>query len=266
VRAYDQSWVSRHRPNALESRRPVFIVGMLRSGTSLAEQILASHPAVFGAGELTFWSSAFSAYQASALDAAKSDSVLPQLAGEYLQLLQRLSGAALRVVDKMPTNFPYLGLIHAALPNARIIHLRRNPADTCFSIYFQHFEATVSYANDLEDLAHYYTQYLRVMAHWRSTLPPHVILEVPYEGLVADQESWSRRMLEFIGLPWDARCLAFHKTNRTVITASKWQVRQAITSSSVERWRNYKQFLGPLRRLMESDAANGAPVAPSNYE
>jgi hypothetical protein len=166
----------------------------------------------------------------------------------------------------MPTNFPYLGLIHAALPNARIIHLRRNPADTCLSIYFQHFEATVSYANDLEDLAHYYTEYLRVMKHWRSILPEHVMLEVPYEGLVAQPEAWSRRMLEFIGLPWDPRCLDFHKTNRTVITASKWQVRQAITSSSVERWRNYEKFLGPLRRLMESDAVNGAPAAPSNCE
>jgi len=266
ARAYDQSWVSRRRPGALESGRPVFVVGMLRSGTSLAEQILASHPAVFGAGELTFWSGALAGYHASALGAAESDAVLPHLAGDYLQLLQRLSSDALRVVDKMPTNFPYLGLIHAALPNARIIHLRRNPADTCLSIYFQHFEATVSYANDLEDLAHYYTQYLRVMAHWRSILPEQVLLEVPYEGLVAHQEAWSRRMLEFIGLPWDPRCLEFHKTNRTVITASKWQVRQALMSSSVERWRNYEKFLGPLRRLMESDAANGAPAAPLNCE
>jgi Tfp pilus assembly protein PilF len=266
VRAYDQSWVSRRRPNALESVRPVFIVGMLRSGTSLAEQILASHHAVFGAGELTFWNGALAGYQASALGAAQSDAVLPRLAGDYLQLLQRSSSNALRVVDKMPTNFPYLGLIHAALPNARVIHLRRNPADTCLSIYFQHFEATVSYANDLEDLAHYYTQYLRVMAHWRSILPEQVLLEVPYEGLVANQETWSRRMLEFIGLPWDPHCLDFHKTNRTVITASKWQVRQAITTSSVERWRNYEKFLGPLRRLMESDAANGALAARSNCE
>lgn len=266
ARAYDQSWVRRRRPDALESDRPVFVVGMLRSGTSLAEQILASHPDVFGAGELPFWSSALAGYQASALGAAESDAVLPQLAGDYLQLLQRISGDALRVVDKMPTNFPYLGLIHAALPNARIIHLRRNPADTCLSIYFQHFEATVSYANDLEDLAHYYTEYLRVMTHWRSILPEHVLLEVPYEGLVAQQEAWSRRMLEFIGLPWDPRCLDFHKTNRTVITASKWQVRQSLMSSSVERWRNYEKFLGPLRRLMEADAANGAPAVPLNCE
>ncbi|HEX3913370.1 MAG TPA: tetratricopeptide repeat protein [Steroidobacteraceae bacterium] len=266
TRTYDQGWVGRPRPNALESGRPVLVVGMLRSGTSLAEQILASHPAAFGAGELTFWNSALAGNRAAALAGARSDAVLPQLAGDYLQLLRSLSGDALRVVDKMPTNFPYLGPIHAALPNARIIHLRRNPADTCLSIYFQHFEATVSYANDLDDLAHYYTEYLRVMAHWRSILPEHVLLEVPYEGLVAQQEAWTRRMLDFIGLPWDPRCLEFQKTNRTVITASKWQVRQAMMSSSVARRRNYEKFLGPLRRLMQSEPLNGGPAAPSNCE
>jgi tetratricopeptide (TPR) repeat protein len=266
IRTYTAGWVNRPRPHTLESRRPVFIVGMLRSGTSLAEQILASHPAVFGAGELTFWSSAFASYQLSALSAQASDTVLPRMATDYLQLLQSLSGDAVRVVDKMPTNFPFLGMIHAALPNARFIHLQRNPADTCLSVYFQHFETTVSYANDREDLAHYYSEYLRVMRHWRSALPSHVILDVPYEGLVDQQEAWSRRMLEFVGLPWDPSCLNFHTTNRTVITASKWQVRQAITRASIGRWRNYEKVLGPLRRLMDLEAAGAAPAAPSNCE
>jgi tetratricopeptide (TPR) repeat protein len=263
IRAYDSEWVSRPRPNRLESARPILVVGMLRSGTSLAEQILASHPAVFGAGELTFWSGALASYQVCALSAEASDTVLPRMAADYLRLLKRLSGDALRVVDKMPTNFPFLGLIHAALPNARIIHLQRSPPDTCLSIYFQHFEAAVSFANDLEDLVHYYTEYLRVMKHWRSALPDHVILDVPYEDLVDHPETWSRKMLEFVGLPWDPRCLNFHKTNRTVITASKWQVRQAITRASVGRWRNYEKFLGPLRRLMELEATSEAPAAPS---
>jgi tetratricopeptide (TPR) repeat protein len=266
ARAYDESWVSRSRPNPLESARPILIVGMLRSGTSLAEQILASHPAAFGAGELTFWNSALAGYLECALGAEASDTVLWRMAADYLRLLQRLSGDALRIVDKMPTNFPFLGLIHAALPNARIIHLKRNPADTCLSIYFQHFEATVSYANDLQDLAHYYTEYLRVMSHWRSTLPGHVILEVPYEGLVEQPEAWSRRMLEFVGLPWDPHCLEFHKTKRTVITASKWQVRQTITRAAVGRWRNYETFLGPLRRLMELEATSAVPAEPLNCE
>jgi tetratricopeptide (TPR) repeat protein len=248
TQSYDTAWFEKARMHALESALPVFIVGMLRSGTTLAEQILASHPAVFAAGELTYWNSAAAAYQASSSE-HEASAMLRKRADDYLLLLRGLADGARRIVDKMPTNFAFLGLIHAALPNARIIHMRRNPIDTCLSIYFQHFEATVSYANDLEDLAHYYTEYVRVMNHWRSILPPQAILDVPYEGLVSDQETWSRRMLDFIGLPWDPRCLDFHATQRTVITASKWQVRQKITASSVLRWRHYEKFLGPLLRL-----------------
>jgi tetratricopeptide (TPR) repeat protein len=251
--SYNPPWLKATRINAHESARPVFIVGMLRSGTTLAEQILAAHPDVFAAGEVTYWSTASAAYQSSALNTPASGTLLRKLTDDYLRLLGDLSHDALRVIDKMPTNFAFLGLIHAALPNARIIHMRRNPIDTCLSIYFQDFETAVSYANDLEDLAHYYTEYLRVMKHWRVVLPKATILDVPYEGLVSDQEVWSRRMLEFIGLPWDPRCLDFHETHRTVITASKWQVRQKITGASVLRWRNYEKFLGPLLRLTELD-------------
>ncbi|MGC1521876.1 MAG: tetratricopeptide repeat protein [Steroidobacteraceae bacterium] len=260
IDAYDRHWLNQPRTAASDSPRPVFIVGMLRSGTSLAEQILASHPAVFGAGELTYWSAAAATYRPSADGAETSASALNTLAGDYLRLLHELSADAPRVVDKMPTNFPFLGLIHAALPNARIIHMRRNPLDTCLSIYVQHFETIVSYANDLGDLAHYYAEYLRIMNHWRSTLPERAILEVPYEGLVADQEGWSRRMLEFIDLPWDPRCLDFHRTRRTVLTASKWQVRQKISKASIERWRHYEKFLGPLLHL-QAEPADRVPGA-----
>ena len=248
---YDQTWLSQGRSDAMLSTRPVFIVGMLRSGTTLAEQILASHPAVCGAGELTFWNTASATYQSSALNGGISAGTIGKLANDYLRLLAELSPDALRVVDKMPANFLHLGLIHAALPNARILHMRRNPIDTCLSIYFQHFETSHSYANDLEDLAHAYSEYLRVMKHWRQALPKDVILDVPYEGLVDDQEAWSRKMLEFIGLPWDPRCIDFDQNTRTVITASKWQVRQKISRSSVGRWRNYEKFVGPLRNLLE---------------
>ncbi len=254
TRSWDRTCV-RQRLGANESERPVLIVGMLRSGTSLAEQILASHPAVFGAGELAFWSAAWAAHAASLGNAEMSDSVLRKLADDYLRSLFKLSERALRVVDKMPTNFPFLGLVHAALPNARIIHMRRDPLDTCLSIYMQQFEATVSYANDLDDLAHYYAEYLRVMDHWRSTLPAGAILDVPYEGLVSDQEAWTRRMLEFIGLPWDSRCMDFHRTERTVLTASKWQVRQKLDGSSVGRWRRYEKFLGTLSKLPALDCS-----------
>lgn len=258
IRAFDREWVRRLRPDALQSARPVFIVGMLRSGTSLAEQILASHPAAFGAGELPYWNGASAAYEHRAALAPADDGALCGLARDYLGILHGLSADALRVCDKMPANFRFLGLAHAALPNARIIHLRRDPAATCFSIYSQHFETAVSYANDLDDLAHYYREYLRLMNHWQATLPEDAILDVPYEGLVADPEAWSRRMVQFIGLPWDPRCLEFDRSGRTVITASKWQVRQTIHTSSVERWRNYRKFLQPL--------LSAVPAVPSNFE
>ncbi|HSY07711.1 MAG TPA: tetratricopeptide repeat protein [Steroidobacteraceae bacterium] len=248
---FDQKWLARARSDANASTRPVLIVGMPRSGTTLVEQILASHPAVFGAGELTFWNAATARYEASLLSGECGASTLRELASDYLQLLERTSTDALRVVDKMPTNFLFLGLIHAALPNARIIHVRRNPIDTCLSVYFQYFATAYPYANDLEDLAHYYTEYLRVMQHWRAILPESAMLDMPYEALIDEQEVWSRKMLEFIGLPWDSRCLDFHRTDRTVVTTSRWQVRQPISKSSRGRWRNYEKFVGPLRSLME---------------
>jgi tetratricopeptide (TPR) repeat protein len=255
IRSHDSHWVNRQRAAVHRSARPVFIVGMLRSGTTLAEQILASHPQAFGAGELTFWSEvAAAALSNPAADVSSlrmSEAALADLGDRYLQALRELSPAALRVVDKLPTNFLFLGWIHAALPGARIIHLLRHPIDTCLSIYSQHFEAANTYTNDLEDLAHYYREYWRLMKHWRALLPADAILEVPYEGLVADLPAWAGRMLEFAGLSWDARCLDFHLTARPVVTASKWQVRQNLFGSSVGRWRNYEPFLGPLMPLLE---------------
>ena len=227
---------------ANRSERPVFIVGMPRSGTTLAEQILASHSAVAGAGELPFWNTA-----AARLGGVTSDpGTLEGLAQEYLAVLERVSSGASRVVDKMPGNFLYLGMIHAAFPLARIIHMRRDPRDTCLSIYFQNFGAVHSYANDLGDLAHYYGQYERLMQYWRERLPTQVLLEVPYEGLVKDTEGWSRRMLEFLAVPWEAQCLEFHRTERAVATFSKWQARQKIHTASLARWRRYQPFLGSL--------------------
>jgi tetratricopeptide (TPR) repeat protein len=256
IQAHDARWVNRRRVAVHRSARPVFIVGMLRSGTTLAEQILASHPQVFGAGELAFWSEIAAAALSSATTAdvsslTMSETALAELGDRYLQALRELSPGALRVVDKLPTNFLFLGLIHAALPGARVIHMVRHPLDTCLSIYSQHFEAANSYANDLGDLAHYYREYWRLMKHWRAVLPAEALLEVPYEGLVAELPSWARRMLEFIGVTWDARCLDFHLTARPVVTASKWQVRQKLFGSSVGRWRQYQPFLGPLMPLLE---------------
>jgi tetratricopeptide (TPR) repeat protein len=253
ILGFDSAAVMRKgRVQASPSELPVFVLGMPRSGTSLAEQILASHPAVFGAGELTFWNAAYRAYHDAELDNT-GPGKLSALANDYLGHLTSLAGGAQRVVDKMPANFMYAGLIHAAFPLARIIHMQRHPIDTCLSIYFQNFFNIGPYANDLESLAHHYSEYLRVTDHWRATLPASALLEVPYEALIEDQEHWTRRMIDFVGLQWDAKCLDFHRTDRVVITASKWQVRQKISKTSAGRWRNYEKFVEPLRRLLPSE-------------
>jgi tetratricopeptide (TPR) repeat protein len=252
----DADFLTQQRTFASRSELPIFIIGMPRSGTSLTEQILASHPAVVGAGELTYWDGAFAAFQEALLTGKSDAELMPDLAAKYLERLSALSGAAVRVVDKMPANFLYAGLIHAVLPRARIIHMQRHPIDTCLSVYFQNFPNMGPYANDLDNLAFYYEQYLRIMAHWRAVLPAATLLDVPYEGLIEDQEGWTRRLLDFVGLPWDPQCLEFHRTERVVVTASKWQVRQKLTASSAGRWKHYQQFIQPLQRLACASAGS----------
>jgi hypothetical protein len=134
--------------------------------------------------------------------------------------------------------------------------MRRHPIDTCLSIYFQYLMInTHAYSNDFTDLAHYYGEYQRLMDHWRATIPAEALLEIPYEGLIEDQEGWSRRMVEFVGLPWDPQCLDFHKTERVVATNSNWQVRQKIHAASAGRFRNYEKYVEPLQRLMDNPAS-----------
>lgn len=237
----------------IDTDRPVFIVGMPRSGTTLTEQIVSSHPLVHGAGELRHIRE-----MAATLDggegfrAAVADKIAGlgrkdsrRLAHQFLAELNRHSVTALRVVDKMPHNFQVLGFIALLFPNARIIHCRRNPVDTCLSCFIQHFSRSHSYNTDLEMLGRYYREYDRLMTHWKAVLPLSMI-DVHYEELVADQEGASRRLIEFLGLDWDESVLAFHKTERAVKTPSRWQVRQPIYTSSMERWRNYEKHLGPL--------------------
>ena len=249
IRSCDAEWIRETREHASMSELPVLIVGMPRSGTSLTEQILASHPAVYGAGEVIFWNAAYDAYRDAERDGRAGAELMAGMARDYVDRLTSFSTGAQRVVDKMPANFLYAGFIHAALPQARIIHMQRHPFDTCLSIYFQNFFNIDSYANDLDDLAHFYGQYLRTMNYWRTVLPESTLLEIPYEALVGEPEVQVRQMLAFVGLPWDPHCLNFHQTDRVVITASKWQVRQKITKGSVGRWRNYESHIGPLRGL-----------------
>lgn len=249
IRVYSRDQVVSAADGASDSERPVLVVGMMRSGTSLVEQIIASHPHAAGAGELEFWG--LTAYkQQQSLRAAPPDAAMNRkLAEAYLKILSQHSSDSLRVVDKSTFNSDHLGLIHTVFPKARILYLRRDPVDTCLSCYFQDFANMASFTMDLSDLAHYYRERHRLVQHWRSVLPKDIFLEVPYAELVADQETWTRRIIEFIGLPWDERCLEFHKTERAVITASHWQVRQKMYSSSVGRWKNYEKFIGPLLPL-----------------
>jgi tetratricopeptide (TPR) repeat protein len=242
------------------SRAPIFIVGMPRSGTTLVEQVLSSHPAVFGAGELSDVSLAAARLIAPDAGAASFPEIVPllserelrQFGEQYLAGVTALAPAADRITDKMPENFRYLGLIHLALPNARIIHVRRDPLDTCLSCFSTLFEVGHHYTYDLTELGGFYRGYATMMEHWRRVLPAGAMLETRYEDVVADVEGEARRMLAFCGLPWDAACLAFHQTRRPVKTASLIQVRQPIYRASVGRSRPYRALLRPLSDALES--------------
>jgi tetratricopeptide (TPR) repeat protein len=251
IRTYTRETLARERLGASESDLPVIVTGMPRSGTSLVEQIIASHPAASGVGELNFWANAIRKRESGLALAPPDESTSRKLAAAYLDALTANSGTASRVVDKSIFNFLFLGPIHAIFPRARMICMQRDPVDTCLSCYFQDFAPSLSFAHDLSDLAHLYRQHHKMMAHWRNALPPGTLIEIPYEELTADQEGWTRRMLEFLGLPWDDRCLQFHTTKRAVVTASHWQVRQKIYKSSIARWRKYEKFIGPLLELRD---------------
>jgi tetratricopeptide (TPR) repeat protein len=249
IESYTPEVVARVDGAANASMKPVFVIGMPRSGTSLMEQIISSHPSAKGAGELDFWSRAAHEHEAALKDGSFDQSTKNKFAAAYLQILDANSGDSRRVVDKAPVNSDYLGMIHSIFPNARFIYMQRDPIDTCLSCYFQKFALTLNYTMDLSDLADYYRQHERLMAHWRAVLPPGTLLDVPYEALVADQQGWTRTVLDFLGLEWDEHVLDFHQTKRPVVTGSFWQVRQKIYKNSVHRWRNYEKFIQPLLGL-----------------
>ena len=242
---------------------PVFIVGMPRSGTSLVEQILASHTQVFGAGELdtlgriahTLPARTGSRLRFPECCRALTPGALDSAALEYLGLLRGLSAEALRITDKMPQNFLHLALVQLLFPGARIIHVRRNPLDTCLSCYFQEFSHAHGYARNLADLGLYYQDYARLMEHWRIALRVPM-LQLQYEDLVAEPEPVMRRLVEFCGLPWDRRCTEFYKSGRQVATLSASQVRQPLNDRAIGKWRLYASHLEPLRRTLAGLAAD----------
>ncbi len=236
------------------SYAPVFIFGMPRSGTTLVEQILASHPAAFGAGEANIFETTLAEFAGSGTAGPEFPGALLTLSGEQLRQIgttcaarmRALAPAAERITDKTLENFRFAGLIHLALPNARFVHVRRDPLDTCFSCFSRLFVEGLPYTYDLGELGRYYRAYEALMAHWRAALPEGVMLEVQYEELVADLEGQAKRIAAHCGLEWNARCLEFHKTERLVRTASKTQVRQPLYQNSVGRGRLFEAQLGPL--------------------
>ena len=250
MRNFDAAAIDSLRGGGDPSHLPIFVLGMPRSGTTLTEQIIASHPDVHGAGELP---DLMAIAQREIAAATYPDNVrlldparLSAWGVEYVAGLQRRAPDARHITDKMPANSLAVGLIHLMLPNAKIIHVNRNPVDTCLSCFATLFSRGQEHTYDLAELGRYYAGYARLMDHWRKVLPRGAFLDVQYEDIVADQEAQARRLIEYCGLEWNDACLDFHKNKRVVRTASVTQVRQPIYKSSVQRWRPYEKFLGPL--------------------
>lgn len=251
MRAFDKDLKNRLNGSGDGSRVPIFVLGMPRSGTTLTEQLIASHPAVYGAGELSNLL-AIAQRDIEGTPSPESWKLLDQnrlsaWGTEYVRALRQHAPESLRITDKMPQNFLALGLIHLMMPNAKIIHVKRNPMDTCLSCFTKVFSNNnVKFSYDLTELGQYYVNYTRLMEYWAQVLPTGTFMNVQYEDIVADQETQARRLIEFCDLEWDPACLDFHKNERSVRTASVAQVRKPVYKSSIERWRRYEKHLTPL--------------------
>ncbi len=256
--AFSAASLRRLPASKVEFRKPVFIVGMPRSGTSLVEQILASHPDVCARGETgDIVAMAATVAERFGLSGGYPEGVggvtqgaVDELAREYVQQAERVAGGAARITDKTPMHFWELGLVQLVLPGSRVIHLRRDPRDTCLSIYFHRFNRQHAYASDLRSLGIFYRMYERLMRHWSEVLAVSV-MHVRYEDLVAEHETMSRNLVDFCGLEWNERCLRFFELDRYVNTPSYDQVRRPIYTKSVARWRHYERFIGPLLEALE---------------
>ncbi|MGB5133207.1 MAG: sulfotransferase [Steroidobacteraceae bacterium] len=248
------------RTQGSASPDPIFVLGMPRTGTTLVERILASHSAVSSAGELNNFSlelirlvkATNGAGRKSRLDfvSASAGVDFKALGEAYIASTRPHRDERSRFIDKLPFNFLYAGLIHLALPRAKIINLQRHPMDTCYAVYKQLFKDAYPYSYDLDELGRYYIAYHRLMQHWNATMPG-VIHTVRYEGLVADLEGESRRLIAYCGLPWEDQCLLFHQNARASTTASALQVRQPVYATSVGKWRHYASQLESLRMRLE---------------
>lgn len=252
ARMFDRALFERLAPTGPPDQTPIFILGMPRSGTTLVEQIISAHPQVKGGGELPNLARIVSAVRgpnASVFPAwapRLSPADCTELGDAYLASLPARPAGQTRLTDKTLLNIEYVGLIHLCLPGARIIHCRRDPRDVCLSAFATRFSEGQDYAYDLAELGRYWRAYDKLMAHWRAVLPEGRLFEAPYEAVVDDVATWSRRLITHCGLDWDDACLRFHQSGREVDTASFAQVRRPIYQSSVGRWRRFASHLGPL--------------------
>ena len=262
VETFTPDFIRRHANTCNPDETPLFIVGMPRSGTTLAEQILASHPGIAGAGECVWVEDlkrALSERGGGSFSAACRNlkaGEWRELGEAYLAKLEPKGCGVLRIVDTTPMNFLSVGFIAAMLPGARFVHCMRNPLDTCVSIFQQPLSDSHAYAHDLSDLGGFYRQYQRLMEHWENVVGER-IHRLCYESLVSGGEIEIRRLLEFCGVPFDARCLSFHKTKRAINTPSVSQVRQPLYRGAVGRWKRYASRLGPLLEALGEASENG---------
>lgn len=257
---FTSQFMKQHQNQGLSSKKPIFILGMPRSGTTLVEQILASHPDVHGAGELKDFALALS--QAQNLATYETDQMISKktkdlidadflqtIGDRYLDTINKIAPDSPHVTDKMPTNFAWVGMIKLVFPNAKIIHCQRNPMDTCLSCYTRLFTELTAWSHDLEELGDFYRQYQALMAHWHHIMPEQ-IFDFQYEDLITNQEERTRALLEYCELDWDDKCLTFHKTERAISTASDMQVRKPLYKEAVERWKKYESHLSELRHAI----------------
>ncbi len=246
---FNRSLFNRLGIQGLQTELPVLVVGMPRSGTTLTEQILASHPEVAGGGELPFWPD-FGKKVWTPESKDLGFTLAKQLADLYVQALKQISSEAVRVIDKNPYNYRNVGLVHLLLPNARFIYCLRHPVDNCLSLYMANFSYPPAYAHDRGDLVFAYREHLRLLEHWETVIPKSRFTVVRYEDLIEQRETETRRLIEFCGLEWNEACLYPERNERVVLTASQWQVRQPVYRTSMERWKRYEKGLGEFRELL----------------
>jgi hypothetical protein len=259
MEAFPKDAITKRKYAGIEDERPVFIIGMPRSGSTLVEQILSSHPDVYGAGEVKYLSRALGQLRDRFPSLQKYPQMMEKItpaqleivAKNYLSALSTGAGDAKRITDKLLTNYFFVGLIHLLYPKARFIHTARDPIDTCLSGFTKLFKDDMPHSYDLGELGRYYGKYRELMAYWEKTLPKGTIKTVVYEDVVANTEKEAKELIKFLGLEWNDKCLEFHKSDRPVKTASVAQVRKPIYKTAVKRWKKYGDGLKPLADAIE---------------